>query len=92
MQNKIIDKAGTWFSYGDERLGQGRENVKAYLEQNPELLNTIENRVREACGLGGEGRRKQRATQNRNGAGCLTTDHSHNRAKTANRPLFGVSR
>ncbi|HNR66997.1 MAG TPA: recombinase RecA [bacterium] len=58
VQNKIIDKAGTWFSYGDERLGQGRENVKAYLEQNPELLNTIENRVREACGLGGEGKKK----------------------------------
>jgi len=48
---KIIDKSGTWFSYGDERLGQGRENVKRYLLQNPEMVDAIERRVRESLGL-----------------------------------------
>jgi recombination protein RecA len=48
---KIIEKAGTWFSYGEERLGQGRENVRKYLEQNPKLLADIEKKVREALGL-----------------------------------------
>ncbi len=48
---KIIDKSGTWFSYGEERLGQGRENVKRYLQQNPELANAIEKKLREMLGL-----------------------------------------
>jgi len=43
----IIQKAGAWFSYGEERLGQGRENSKAYLRDNPELAATIEKQVRE---------------------------------------------
>ena len=47
----IIDKAGTWFSYGDERLGQGRENVKKFLEQNPEMMDDIELKVRRQLGL-----------------------------------------
>jgi recombination protein RecA len=48
---KIIDKSGTWFSYGEERLGQGRENVKRYLQQNPEMVSGIERKVRESLGL-----------------------------------------
>jgi recombination protein RecA len=47
----IIDKAGTWFSFGEERLGQGRENVKKYLEQNPQMMDEIERRVRQHLGL-----------------------------------------
>ena len=47
----IVEKSGTWFSYGEERLGQGRENVRKYLDQNPELLKVIEQRLREALGL-----------------------------------------
>lgn len=43
----IINKSGSWFSYKQERIGQGRENVKAYLENNPEICNEIENSVRE---------------------------------------------
>ncbi|URN41483.1 MULTISPECIES: recombinase RecA [Peptoniphilus] len=42
----IIKKAGAWYSYGEERLGQGRENSKDFLEENPELLNEIEHKVR----------------------------------------------
>ncbi|RPH98586.1 MAG: DNA recombination/repair protein RecA, partial [Calditrichaeota bacterium] len=48
---KIIDKAGTWFSFGQERLGQGRENVKRFLEQNSEMLSEIEKLVRKELAL-----------------------------------------
>ena len=43
----IVDKAGSWFSYDGERIGQGRENVKKYLRENPEILEDIEEKVRE---------------------------------------------
>lgn len=43
----IVDKAGSWFSYDGERIGQGRENVKKYLCENPEILEDIEEKVRE---------------------------------------------
>ena len=42
----VVDKAGSWFSYKDEKLGQGREKVKDYLEENPELASQIEAEVR----------------------------------------------
>jgi len=42
----VIQKSGTWFSFGETRLGQGRENARAYLEQNPELTQQIEQQVR----------------------------------------------
>lgn len=42
----IIKKAGAWYSYGEERLGQGRENAKDFLEENPELLKEIDHKVR----------------------------------------------
>ena len=45
---EIIDKAGSWYSYGDEKLGQGRENVKAMLEENAELAKDIDDKVRAA--------------------------------------------
>jgi recombination protein RecA len=41
----IVKKSGSWFSYGDERLGQGRENAKAFLDENPEMLQEIEQKV-----------------------------------------------
>ncbi len=47
----IIDKSGAWYSYNDERLGQGRENVRQFLKENPELADEIEQRVRQAYGL-----------------------------------------
>ena len=43
----IVEKSGAWFSYNGERLGQGRENVKELLKQNPELCKEIETKVRE---------------------------------------------
>lgn len=47
----IINKAGSWYSYGDQRLGQGRENAKDYLKENPETSEEIEKKVREYYGL-----------------------------------------
>ncbi|PZN10928.1 MAG: recombinase RecA, partial [Bacillota bacterium] len=52
-QYGIIEKSGAWYSYGDTRIGQGRENAKEYLVQHPELADAIEQRVRELLSLGG---------------------------------------
>ncbi len=43
--DKMIEKSGSWFNFGDQRLGQGRENVKQYLHDNPELANEIATRI-----------------------------------------------
>lgn len=43
----IIQKSGAWFSYNDEKIGQGKENAKAFLENNPEIYNEIDHKVRE---------------------------------------------
>jgi recombination protein RecA len=48
---EIIEKAGSWYSYGEERLGQGRENATDYLAANPDLAFEIENKIREHVGL-----------------------------------------
>ena len=47
----IIDKSGSWFSYGKERIGQGRENTKTFLDENKDILNEIANEVKSALGL-----------------------------------------
>jgi recombination protein RecA len=47
VEKGIIDKAGSWFSYEGERIGQGRENVKNYLEANPEMLNRVHDQLLE---------------------------------------------
>ena len=47
----IIDKSGAWFSYGDRKLGQGRENVKQKFKEEPELALEIENKIKEAMGM-----------------------------------------
>lgn len=44
---EIIKRSGSWFSYGDSRLGQGRDNVRQHLKENPDLCNEIETKVRE---------------------------------------------
>jgi recombination protein RecA len=51
VERKIVEKSGTWFSYGGERLGQGRENAKTFLKQNPEMTNAIEQKLRKEMGL-----------------------------------------
>src|SRR5438046_7767710 len=46
LEYSILEKSGTWMSYGDQRLGQGRENVRNYLRENPTLSSEIEATVR----------------------------------------------
>ena len=51
VDKRIIEKSGAWFSYSGERLGQGRENAKQFLKENPDIAKTIEDRVRRELGL-----------------------------------------
>ncbi|MFG5382129.1 MULTISPECIES: recombinase RecA [unclassified Yoonia] len=47
----VVEKSGAWFSYGDERIGQGRENSKLFLKENPNIAHEIEDKIRAAHGL-----------------------------------------
>ena len=51
VQAGIVDKAGAWYSYNGNRIGQGKDNVREYMKENPELAFEIENRVREKLGV-----------------------------------------
>jgi recombination protein RecA len=51
VEKRIIEKSGAWFAYGGERLGQGRENAKQFLKENPDIHKAIEDRVRRELGL-----------------------------------------
>ena len=51
VQHRIVEKSGTWFSYGDERLGQGRENARLYLRETPDIARKIEAEVRAALDI-----------------------------------------
>ena len=51
VKEEIVQKSGAWFSYGDIRLGQGRENAKIYLKENPEVALDIENQIRSKYSL-----------------------------------------
>jgi recombination protein RecA len=50
-EHNIIGKSGAWFSYGDERIGQGRDNAKTYLQENTSVAAVIETQVRQALGM-----------------------------------------
>ena len=50
IEHGIVQKSGSFFSYGDERMGQGRNNVKGYLRENPEIATQIESKIYEAVG------------------------------------------
>ena len=51
VEKRIIEKSGSWFSYAGDRLGQGRENAKQFLKENPDIRQIIEDRVRKELGL-----------------------------------------
>jgi recombination protein RecA len=53
VEAEVINKSGAWFSYGDVRLGQGRENVKAFLQDNPKIATEIEMKVKDVLGMHG---------------------------------------
>jgi len=51
--HRIVEKSGAWYSYGKERIGQGKDNVREYLKENPAIAREIESKVREALGVQG---------------------------------------
>ncbi|MGD2154548.1 MAG: recombinase RecA [Gemmatimonadales bacterium] len=51
-EHDIIKRSGAWYSYGDQRIGQGRENAKGFLDENPDVAQEVEARVRAALGIG----------------------------------------
>jgi recombination protein RecA len=55
----VIDKSGAWFSYRDKKLGQGRENVKAFLKEDKELAKEIEEKIKVAMGFAVENESKE---------------------------------
>jgi len=55
VEHKIVEKSGSWFSYAGDRIGQGRENAKRFLQEHPALTNEIEGKLRAALGMTGAG-------------------------------------
>jgi len=55
IEHDLVQKSGSFFSYGETRLGQGRSNAKQFLLENPEIAGEIETKIRAALGIGGEG-------------------------------------
>jgi recombination protein RecA len=53
VQHNIIEKSGAWYSYGKDRIGQGKDNTREYLRENPKMANEIEARIRAAVGVAG---------------------------------------
>ena len=51
VEKRIVEKSGAWFAFGGERLGQGRENAKQFLKDNPVVRQTVEDRVRKELGM-----------------------------------------
>jgi recombination protein RecA len=52
VENKIVEKAGAWYSYDGRRIGQGRGNAKQFLKDNPEIMKEVENKIQEAVNRG----------------------------------------
>ncbi|GJL57327.1 MAG: protein RecA [Nitrospirales bacterium] len=59
VERRIVDKAGAWYSYKEERLGQGREAVKTFLKSNPDMAQAIDMQLRSSYGLSGEPQKKE---------------------------------
>src|SRR5690349_13339558 len=61
IENDLVQKSGSFFSYGETRLGQGRSNAKQFLLENPEIATEIEAKIRAALGIGSEGSAPEQA-------------------------------
>ena len=59
VEQEIIEKSGAWYSFGGERIGQGRENVKRFLTDHPDVFNAIYAKAREGLGLAAKGKESQ---------------------------------
>lgn len=68
VKEDIIQKSGAWFSYGELRLGQGRENAKQFFKENPDIRLEIENKIREKYELPLQGQNKEKPSDNKESA------------------------
>ena len=48
---KVVDKSGAWYAYNGEKIGQGKDNAREFLRENPELAHEIENKIRASLGI-----------------------------------------
>jgi recombination protein RecA len=51
VQHKLVEKSGAWYAYKGNKIGQGKDNAREYLRENPEIAREIENKIREAVGV-----------------------------------------
>jgi recombination protein RecA len=51
VEHKIVEKSGAWYSYNGERIGQGKDNTRNWLKENPAIAQDVETKVREALGV-----------------------------------------
>jgi len=65
VDRRIVDKAGAWYSYKEERLGQGREAVKTFLKSNPDIAEDIAMQIRKSFGFGEKPQEDQSSTTSR---------------------------
>ena len=82
--NNIVEKSGSWFSYKNERIGQGRENAKAFLKENKDIAAKIEAEVRKAVGLTSANEKAAAAAAGPNGSGG---EHAHPHPTPIARPI-----
>lgn len=68
VEKDIVDKSGSWYSYGEDRIGQGRENAKQYLADHPDMMAEVNERVRAAYGVGDEEAAATKATETKTDA------------------------
>lgn len=83
VDKDIIDKSGSWYSYGDERIGQGRENAKAYLANNPDKMEEIKQKVRAAYGMDGKPEDEENSDDAKNAKDSKDSKDSKKDEKTA---------
>jgi recombination protein RecA len=82
--SNIVEKSGSWFSYKNERIGQGRENAKAFLKENKDIAAKVEAEVRKSLGLTGATEKAAAAAAGPNGAGA---EHAHPHPASPPRPI-----
>jgi recombination protein RecA len=82
--SNIVEKSGSWFSYKNERIGQGRENAKAFLKENKDIAAKIEAEVRKSLGLTGAVEKAAAAAAGPNGA---SGEHAHPHLPAPPRPI-----
>jgi recombination protein RecA len=86
VNDGILEKSGAWFSYGGERVGQGRENARNYLQEHPKLLEEIETRVLQKHGLTRNGKPVEAAAPQAQAASASGTTGQKAAAATGDSP------